>query len=148
MNDDHKKSTTGSVDSSIWRIESERADPDSVDAYDYELDEALIASEPVDHRHRSRLLVYDATSRQIEHQHFENIGSFLDADDLLIFNDTRVVPARLRMRKETGGRVELFVLKPVDNANGESWTRKATGEVTFSCMTRSSSSRLAAVSVS
>ena len=63
-------------------------------------------------REHSRLLVLDRSSGAIGHSRFDRIGQYLRPGDLLVVNDTRVVPARLTGRKKTGGMVELLVLDP------------------------------------
>ncbi|WP_026596578.1 tRNA preQ1(34) S-adenosylmethionine ribosyltransferase-isomerase QueA [Methylohalobius crimeensis] len=75
----------------------------------YELPSELIAKAPLPKRSASRLLVLDAIAGRIEDRRFIDIGDLIDARDLLVFNDTRVIPARLYGRKETGGRVEILV---------------------------------------
>ncbi len=138
MNNHRKKSGSKDAENSIWEVEGKDVDLDRVDTYDYELDEAQIAAEPADRRDGSRLLIYDGTADNIGHDRFENLGTYLRAGDLLVFNDTRVVPARLRMRKQTGGRVELFVLEPLEGGSPEQWIDKNAETLSFRCMTRSS----------
>jgi len=80
--------------------------------FDYELPESMIAQTPVEPRDSARLLVLERASGAITHTRFSEIGAFLRPGDVLIFNDTRVIPARLLARKaQTGGRVELLLLK-------------------------------------
>ncbi len=69
----------------------------------------LIAKAPLPERSASRLLVLDGQSGRIEDRCFSEIVDLIDPQDLLVFNDTRVIPARLYGRKETGGRVEILV---------------------------------------
>jgi S-adenosylmethionine:tRNA ribosyltransferase-isomerase len=88
--------------------------------FDYHLPPELIAQTPAEPRDSSRLLVLHRASGQIEHRHFRDIGDYLKPDDLLIANDTRVIPARLWAHKTTGGRVEIFLLKQLDD-QGEVW---------------------------
>lgn len=83
-----------------------------LDAYDYELPEELIAHTPCERRDMSRLLVLDRSTGGMEHRHFGDLGDYLRAGDVLVINDTRVVPARLRGVKPSGGRVEILVLDP------------------------------------
>ncbi|MGC9521065.1 MAG: tRNA preQ1(34) S-adenosylmethionine ribosyltransferase-isomerase QueA [Anaerolineae bacterium] len=79
---------------------------------DYELPEELIAQEPIAHRDESRLLVLHRATGQLEHRRFRDIGSYLTRGDLLIANESRVIPARLYGRKEpTGGKVEVLLLR-------------------------------------
>src|SRR5262249_58852946 len=72
----------------------------------------LVAQQPVEPRDASRLLVYRRESRAIEHRTFSELSSVLDGE-LVVVNDTRVVPARLRLRRATGGAAEVLLLEPV-----------------------------------
>jgi S-adenosylmethionine:tRNA ribosyltransferase-isomerase len=87
--------------------------------FDYTLPRAAIAQTPAEPRDSSRLLVLHRAGGQIEHRHFRDIGDYLHEGDLLIANDTRVIPARLWAHKATGGRVELFLLKQLDTEGAE-----------------------------
>ena len=78
--------------------------------YDYFLPEELIAQTPLEPRDHSRLLVVNRQHPAVEHKHFYELISYLQPGDLLIMNDTRVIPARLIGRKDTGARVEVFLL--------------------------------------
>jgi S-adenosylmethionine:tRNA ribosyltransferase-isomerase len=91
--------------------------------FDYNLPKELIAQKPVYPRDYSRLLVLDRKSKQFTHQHFYEIGSFLKEGDVLVLNNTKVIPARLVGKKsETGGRVEVFLIQPnVKNLNNYKW---------------------------
>lgn len=80
--------------------------------YDYDLPEDLIALDPSPQRDESRLLVLYRSTGLMEQTIFKHIVDFLSPGDVLIMNNTKVVPARLYGRKETGGRVELLVLDP------------------------------------
>jgi S-adenosylmethionine:tRNA ribosyltransferase-isomerase len=80
--------------------------------YDYALPPELIAQAPMERRESSRLLVLDRGSSLLAHHGFEGILRYLEPGDLMVLNDTRVVPARLMGSKETGGQVELLVLDP------------------------------------
>jgi S-adenosylmethionine:tRNA ribosyltransferase-isomerase len=80
--------------------------------FDYDLPPEFIAQTPIEPRDASRLLIMDRARGTLHHAVFADLPRFLDAGDLLVFNDTRVIPARLFARKaETGGRVELLMLK-------------------------------------
>ena len=79
--------------------------------FDYALPEQLIAQAPIEKRDQSRLLVVDRPSETIEHRAFADLPDYLRDDDLMVFNDTRVVAARLIGRKQTGGRVEALLLR-------------------------------------
>jgi len=88
------------------------ADPDfSLAAYDYELPAANIAQEPASRRDSSRLLVLDVPAGTNRDLGFVDLLDFLAPGDLLVVNNTRVFPARLHGRKESGGKVELLILE-------------------------------------
>lgn len=82
--------------------------------FDYHLPVESIAQTPVEPRDSSRLLVLDRKSGQITYSLFSQIGGYLHPGDLLVLNQTRVIPARLYAQKLTGGRVELLLLKRED----------------------------------
>lgn len=86
--------------------------------FHYELPSDLIAQEPCDIRSQSRLLHYSRDSRNIQHLHFKDIKDLLKPGDLLVFNDTRVIPARIYGHKDTGGRVEILIERLVDESRG------------------------------
>lgn len=77
--------------------------------FHFELPSELIAQQPLTQRSASRLLVVDAAADSIDDRHFAELPQLLRAGDLLVFNDTRVVPARLFGRKQSGGAVEILV---------------------------------------
>ena len=101
-------------------------DPDQLSTWQFDLPPELIASRPAPRRDDSRLLVVDRELGSIQHAHIRELPAFLDPGDLLVFNNTQVLPARLfGFRTETGGRWEgLFVEAP------------APGEWTILCDTR------------
>jgi S-adenosylmethionine:tRNA ribosyltransferase-isomerase len=80
-----------------------------VSEFDYALPEALIAQHPAAQRTASRLLRLDAASGAIEDLAFADLPALVDARDCLVLNDTRVIKARLSGRKDSGGRMELFI---------------------------------------
>ncbi len=81
----------------------------------YELPEELIAQEPIEPRDESRLLVLHRATGRIEHRRFRDIDTYLANGDLLVANESRVIPARLYGRKEpTGGKVEVLLLRKLD----------------------------------
>ncbi len=82
--------------------------------FDFELPQELIAQQPLPGRSDSRLLVLDRQTGTIGDRSFRDLLDLLDPGDLLVFNDTRVIPARLHARKTTGGRVELLVERVLD----------------------------------
>ena len=77
---------------------------------DYELPDELIAQHPLEPRDRSRLLVYDRASGDVRHRRFSDLPGELPAGALVVVNDTRVVPARLRVTRPGGGAAELLLL--------------------------------------
>ncbi len=81
--------------------------------FDYALPEELIAQEPLAERDRSRLLVADRERQLIEHRTFADLLDYLREDDLMVFNNTRVVAARLNGHKDTGGKVEVLLLRSI-----------------------------------
>ncbi len=87
--------------------------------FDYFLPEELIAQYPCEPRDHSRLLVLNQKTGATAHQHFYNLPDYLTAGDTLVFNDTKVIPARLIGSKaESGGKVEVFLL---NRKSGEDW---------------------------
>ena len=92
---------------------------DSLAAYDYDLPEELIAQNPPERRGDSRLLVLDRRAGSRRHLRFRELPSLIRPGDVVVLNDTRVFPARLRAARETGGRVEVLLVEE-DPAN-DSW---------------------------
>jgi len=82
------------------------------DDFDYELPRELIAQHPCPQRDESRLLVLHRDPGRLEHRRFRDIVEYLEAGDLLVLNDTKVIPARLVGHRPTGGRVEFLLLAP------------------------------------
>jgi S-adenosylmethionine:tRNA ribosyltransferase-isomerase len=89
------------------------------DDFYYDLPEAFIAQTPVEPRHQSRLCVLHRDGGPLEHRHFWQIGEYLKPGDLLVINRTRVIPARIFAHKDTGGRVELLLLRREDECTWE-----------------------------
>lgn len=85
---------------------------------DYDLPAELIAQHPLERREEARLLVLNRRLKTFEHSRFYKLGHHLREGDLLILNDTRVFPARLFVRKESGGTVELLMVRPADEPPG------------------------------
>ena len=85
-----------------------------VSDFDYELPDALIAQQPAEPRDSSRLLVLDGATGAISHRHFRDLTEYLRSGDILVANDTRVIPARLFATKPTGGRVEILLLHQLE----------------------------------
>jgi S-adenosylmethionine:tRNA ribosyltransferase-isomerase len=97
--------------------------------FNYDLPEELIAQHPCAQRDGSRLMVLDCRTRQIESDQFKRIVDYFHKGDVLVINDTRVIPARLLGHKESGGKIEVFLVRKLPEA-GECWL----------CLTRSSKS--------
>jgi S-adenosylmethionine:tRNA ribosyltransferase-isomerase len=94
--------------------------------FDYQLHPELIAQTPLEPRDHSRLMVIKQADGSIEHHRFFEIADYLRAGDVLVFNDSRVIPARLRGRKlDSGGRVELLLLHRLDEARWEALVKPA-----------------------
>ena len=87
--------------------------------FDYELPQELIAQHPMEPRDHSRLLVVDKHTGEIHHKHFYDLVDYLRPGDVLVFNDTRVIPARLHGTKDTGAHVEVFLLTRRDATDWE-----------------------------
>ena len=96
-----------------------------VDKFSYPLPDDRIAQRPVEPRSAARLL--DATrsggSEAIVHRHVADLPDLLGPGDLLVLNDTRVIPARLQLRKATGGAVEVFVVEIAEDRSGTALVR-------------------------
>ena len=95
--------------------------------FNYHLPQELIARHPPEKRDGSRLMLLDRTSGSVSEDTFCNLQLYLRPGDLLVMNDTRVIPARLFGRKSTGGRVEIFLLR-----------RLTAGQERWECLLRSS----------
>lgn len=88
--------------------------------FDYNLPEELIAQTPLEKRDESKLLVVDRKTGEIEHQHFKDILSYLEKGDVLVLNDTKVLPARLLgSKEETNAHIELLMLKEIQKDTWE-----------------------------
>ena len=82
--------------------------------FSYELPKELIAQHPAEPRDHARLMLYDKKTGAVEHKHFYDLADELQAGDVLVFNDSKVIPARLYgKRVPTGGKVEVLLLTPV-----------------------------------
>lgn len=86
--------------------------------FHFELPEELIARYPSDERSDCRLLCVDGTSGHLDHRRFPDLVDLLEEGDLLVFNDTRVIPARLHGHKASGGKVEMLLERPLDTHRG------------------------------
>lgn len=93
-------------------ISLSQTDPDlKLESYDYELPAELIAERPIAGRHHSKLLVYDEAQDQVIHTQFSELAQFLAPETTLVMNQSRVFPCRLLGHKQTGGKVEVFLLR-------------------------------------
>ncbi|RAR60954.1 MULTISPECIES: tRNA preQ1(34) S-adenosylmethionine ribosyltransferase-isomerase QueA [Halomonadaceae] len=86
--------------------------------FHYELPDELIARYPSERRSDCRLLCVDGASEALDHRRFPDLLEILEPGDLLVFNDTRVIPARLHGQKASGGRVEMLLERPLDAHRG------------------------------
>ena len=89
-----------------------------VSEFNYELPEELIAQTPIEKRDQSRLMVLNKEKQTIEHKTFHDIIDYLEPGDVLVRNNTKVMPARLYGKKETGANVEFLLL---NNIEGDIW---------------------------
>ncbi|HUU01650.1 MAG TPA: tRNA preQ1(34) S-adenosylmethionine ribosyltransferase-isomerase QueA [Myxococcota bacterium] len=112
--------------------------------FDYDLPPEQIAQLPAESRDGSRLMLISPGKESPEHRRFPDIAKMLKPRDLLVLNDTRVIPARLHGLKETGGAVELLLDRPLDCGHLEagSWVQR------FSCLVRASRPLRCGISVS
>ena len=88
-----------------------------IQEFDYELPEELIAQTPCEKRENSKMMVLKKDCNLIEHKNFFNIVDYLDDNCVLILNNTKVMPARLYGYKDTGAKIEVFLLKKYDENN-------------------------------
>ena len=96
------------------------------DDFDFELPNELIAQTPLEKRDASKLLVLDKETGKIEHKHFTDIIDYLEKGDVLVINDTKVIPARLfGIKEETKAVIEILMLKDVGNNNWECLAKPA-----------------------
>ena len=101
----------------------------SLNDYDYDLPEKFIAQKPVKERDRSKLLFLNRKTGELSHHEFSGIYKFLLPGDILVLNNTEVIPGRLLGRKETGGKAEVLIL---DYAGGKADSGKFTSECLIS----------------
>ena len=91
-----------------------QTDPLKTSSYDFRLPPELIATHPVEPRDHARLLVYDRNTDTITHSRFDQLEQFLPTDCAIIFNDTKVIKARLYGYKQSGGKLEVLINRPLD----------------------------------
>lgn len=87
--------------------------------FDYDLPEELIAQYPLKERDAARLMVVDLENGTIEHSIFKDVARYLNSDDLLVLNDTKVIPARILGRRVTGGKIEVLLLRRITEVVSE-----------------------------
>src|SRR5579859_3272533 len=103
-------------------LEHREHPPIKISDFDYDLPQELIAQTPIEPRDASRLLVVHRDSGRFEHRRFRDIGTYLRPGDLLIANQSRVMPARLLgHRAETGGAVEVLLLVERPDLGADYW---------------------------
>ncbi len=100
--------------------------------YTYQLPEQKIAKYPLEQRDHSKLLVYSGGA--ISHDHFYNLEQHLPTGSTLVFNNTRVIPARLYFTKPTGATIEIFLLNPLAPHNDINLAMQVKSSATWSCM--------------
>ena len=110
----------------------EKAESLRIESFDYDLPDDRIARYPLDPRDSSKLLIYN--QGVIEHQTFERLTENLPADTLLVFNDTKVIPARAYFQKETGATVEILLLHPELPTRIINDAMLVTGSCVWECM--------------
>ena len=86
-----------------------------VDDFDYILPAEMIAQHPSDQRETSKMMVLECKNQSISHNHFYNIFEYITPDDLIVINNTKVIPARIFGQKETGANIEVFLIEKVDS---------------------------------
>lgn len=96
--------------------------------FDYDLPNELIAQQPAEQREDSRLMLLERSTEHIFNTQFKEIEHYFNAGDVLVINDTRVIPARLYGTKSSGGKIEIFLVRRLGELPGECWV----------CLTRSS----------
>lgn len=94
-----------------------------INDFDYNLPEELIAQKPAEKRDSSRLLVVHRENDTVEHKHFYDILDYLKKGDLLVLNDSRVIPARIYGQKSTGAKVEFLLIKRLEGDRWETMVR-------------------------
>ena len=87
----------------------------SIENYNYDLPKELIAQVPSQKRENCRMMVLNRAVQSIEHKHFYDITDYFDENDVIVLNNTKVIPARLFGRKDTGAHIEVFLLKQISD---------------------------------
>ena len=115
-------------DSSTISTTNTQQNINCLSAYDYHLPAELIAQHPAERRDLSRLMHITRNDSAVINRHFKDLPDLLNKGDLLIVNDTRVIPARLVGKKDSGGKVEVFLSKRVGECEWEAMIRMASGK--------------------
>jgi len=106
----------------------------SLNDYKYEIPDKLIAQKPIAQRDRSKLLFLRKSTGELSHHQFYELVDFLSSSDILVLNNTEVIPARLLGKKDTGGKAELLIL----NYPGEEKQQKGACEMVCQCLIKTS----------
>lgn len=93
--------------------------------FDFDLSEELVAQKPLEKRDDSRMLIVNRSEKSFQDKHFQQLPNFLKKDDVVVLNNTKVFPARLLGESETGARVELFLVRNLENQTWEALARPA-----------------------
>src|SRR5688572_2404116 len=94
-----------------------------VSELDYDLPAGLIAQHPAERRDESRLLVFDRGTGVVRHRRFSDLPTELPSSALVVVNDTKVIPARLHVRRPSGGHAEILLLERIDDGVWEGLAR-------------------------
>lgn len=105
---------------------------ENIASFSYVLPEEKIAKYPLADRSSSRLLHY--VNGEIDHHTFRSLPDLLPKHSLLVMNDTKVIPARIHLRKETGAKIEVFLLSPISPTHEVASAMQAMGTITWQCM--------------
>lgn len=98
----------------------------NINDYNYELPEKFIAQTPIKNRSESKLMIMNKLTGELEHKNFFNIIDYLNKDDVLVLNNTKVLPARLfGIKDETGAKIEILLLKKLEKDNWECLAKPA-----------------------
>lgn len=106
----------------------------NLEKFDYDLPKEKIAEFPLEDRDSSKLLFAEANTGKIEHHTFKDISELLPDNSLLVINETKVIAARLKMKKPTGGKAEILCVEPVVPSFDPQLTMQARGECSWKCI--------------
>lgn len=106
--------------------------PIALKEYEYKLPKSQIAQHPIDPRDQSNLLTY--SNGNVNHTKFTNLPDLFSESDLLVFNDTKVIPARIFFKRKTGAIIEVFLLEPVEPSHEVVVAMEAKGKSVWQCM--------------